>query len=78
MKGGEGYPYKFDPIEIETSDDLTLRGVHAKLKNTEGTDEGTSPKRLVVFMHGTKTYLPNKWKFFAKLVPNLKADVIAF
>ena len=32
----------------------------------------------LVWMHGTKTYLPNKWKFFAKVVPNLQADVIAF
>ena len=29
-------------------------------------------------MHGTKTYLPNKWKFMAKAVPTLQADIIAF
>ena len=52
-----------------------MEGEVSDLQNEE---EEQKSKRLVLFMHGTRTYLPNKTKFLCNLSWNLKADVIAF
>ena len=36
------------------------------------------PNRLILFMHGARTYIPNKRPFFKKICQELRADVIAF
>ena len=49
-----------------------MRGVHLKRNTSE------TPKRLTLFFHGNKSYLPDKIPFFQEMSTQLQTDVIGF
>lgn len=56
---------------------ITLRGI--KLNYQEYLKKvDDEPRRLIVYTHGTKVFLPNKLNFFSRLSQQLRCDIVCF
>ena len=63
--------FDLDTLELEVANGMKIRGFFIKGKERQN-------KRLMLFMHGTGTYIPNKLDFMQNACQNLGIDIIAF